>query len=107
MQTTRIHFFKAYTPPTNEYNQFHHLALKVKTEKLHVNYLPPRICGSGSMQIIFFHVQVANMRKLYKRKIYEFNENFYSVHTQILINNGSMTCEKQEMQYHRYLASIH
>ena len=62
------------------------------------------------MQIIFFgfYVQVANMRKLYKRKIYEFNENFYSVHTQILINKGSMTCEeKQEMQYRRYLASIH
>ena len=39
------------------------------------------------MQIIFFgfYVQVANMRKLYERKISEFNENFYSVHTQILI----------------------
>ena len=33
-------------------------------------------------------------------KFVEFNEKFYSVHC--------MICEeKQEMQYHRYLASIH
>ena len=66
-------------------NQFHHLALKVKTEQLNVHYLPPSICESGSIFLsgsIFFgyYVQVANM---YKRKNCEFNENVYSVHTQL------------------------
>ena len=80
---------------------------KVKTEKLHVNYLPPSICGSGSI-FFGFYVQVASM---YERKnVCEFNENFLQcAHTDInYTNKGCMTCgEKQEIQYHRYLTSIH
>ena len=48
------------------------------------------------MQIIFFgfYVEVANLRKLYGRnlfqKIREFNENFYSVHLITLINAAGL-----------------
>ena len=74
MQTDSYLLFKAYTPPTNEVQPVSSsLALKVKTEKLHVNYLPPSICGSGSI-FFGFYVQVASMYE--KKNVCEFNEKF-------------------------------
>ena len=59
--------FKAYTSPTNEDNQFHHLALKVNTENLNVNYLSPSICEVALCKSYF--LDFMSMRKLYERNL--------------------------------------